>query len=535
MESLAIIPTEILKPKSGQNAAPTGIEKKDHFQKHLTTAQNQQQEQSGLSDNHPMKQTVSPHSNSQSQTSDNQAITEVNSQNQFVQSLDNKVMAELNSQNQFVQPDTYPLTLDGLLITQADLFASEEEPSGISQMQDSIITVAQLFPQTNNLTETLQLQDRKTITTNMLDAITNRINGSPTSENEVITLAAQHKNSGGYFTPEGIQSLSLNVSTLTNDTVIYQKDLSVEKWSTTFSSPDWAGKSITIDSQGTKTPQALTNIIQTQPTDSQSQLITVFHSPVTSETASTVVPNPAGTNSSTNGARQDLTNQYIHSNLPNAIENEEYDPQNNSAENNEQQGKEEHLLTAQRAGHGGKGLEGSSIFSIEPQSLQAATSSSQTSGTYGLRYASGFELQENQIINQVVERFNINRRLETGTITLRLQPAELGNLKLEIWVKRDSISAHIVAANPQVQDILERNIPKLREALAQQGLQLEQLEVTVAASDKDNSQLFKDQTRNQHLHHHPAHSINTADLTSQPQEFEFNTGPVVLQGLNFHA
>ncbi len=72
---------------------------------------------------------------------------------------------------------------------------------------------------------------------------------------------------------------------------------------------------------------------------------------------------------------------------------------------------------------------------------------------------------------------------------------------MEIKVEQDNIKAHIIAQNPQAQAMIDRHLPRLREALEQQGLHLQQIEVTVATSDNTSDQRFQDNSRHEQLHH----------------------------------
>lgn len=98
---------------------------------------------------------------------------------------------------------------------------------------------------------------------------------------------------------------------------------------------------------------------------------------------------------------------------------------------------------------------------------------------------SGQQVAESQIFDQVVARFTGSFNGESGRMVLRMQPAELGSLKLELMVEGDRIRANIHAQSQQVQEVLERNLPQLRNALAEQGLKIDQFQVDV---NRDQSQ-----------------------------------------------
>ena len=96
------------------------------------------------------------------------------------------------------------------------------------------------------------------------------------------------------------------------------------------------------------------------------------------------------------------------------------------------------------------------------------------------------------MVDQMIAHFASNRRLDTGEVTLRLHPQELGEVRMAIKVEQDNVRAHIIAQNPQAQEMIDRHLPRLREALEQQGLNLHQIEVTVAAHDNAGGERFQD-------------------------------------------
>lgn len=106
--------------------------------------------------------------------------------------------------------------------------------------------------------------------------------------------------------------------------------------------------------------------------------------------------------------------------------------------------------------------------------------------------ASGLMVPEGTVVDQMIAHFAANRRLDTGEVTIRLHPQELGEVRMAIKVEQDNVRAHIIAQNPQAQEMIDRHLPRLREALEQQGLNLHQIEVTVAAHDNAGGERFQD-------------------------------------------
>jgi len=153
------------------------------------------------------------------------------------------------------------------------------------------------------------------------------------------------------------------------------------------------------------------------------------------------------------------------------------------------------------------------VFAHQGVGSSPAASTSSTDA-FTLRLPSGLAVPDGSVVDQMLSHFTMNKQLESGTVNLKLHPQELGELRMEIKVVQDNIRAHIVAQNPQAQEMIERHLPRLRETLAQQGLQLQHIEVTVAANDSAGGEPYQDNTRQQlrqSMNKHTGQSIFTLD------------------------
>lgn len=118
-------------------------------------------------------------------------------------------------------------------------------------------------------------------------------------------------------------------------------------------------------------------------------------------------------------------------------------------------------------------------------------------------------VREQEILNQIVERFSVQSRLQTSRLSLQLNPAELGELKIDLFVKGDILKANIYAQTHQVREIIDKNLPRLREILQNQGISVDDLVVSFKSDTiddftsqhgqlfQDQAQLFKDQPKTQ--------------------------------------
>lgn len=86
-----------------------------------------------------------------------------------------------------------------------------------------------------------------------------------------------------------------------------------------------------------------------------------------------------------------------------------------------------------------------------------------------------------------------------GAMTMRLDPPELGALRVQLSILGGSVSARFDADSLQAQALLRQHLPTLRHALEGQGLNVERLTVTgppgPAAGDSSSSRAGSDQPR----------------------------------------
>ncbi len=103
---------------------------------------------------------------------------------------------------------------------------------------------------------------------------------------------------------------------------------------------------------------------------------------------------------------------------------------------------------------------------------------------------SGTMVHENEVLQQLTERLQISSRQMDSRINLKLHPVELGELKINLLVKDGSIRANVVAQSQHTLEILEKNIPKLKTALENQGFTVDQISVTAESDSVGGFDLF---------------------------------------------
>ena len=113
------------------------------------------------------------------------------------------------------------------------------------------------------------------------------------------------------------------------------------------------------------------------------------------------------------------------------------------------------------------------------QLAEAVDKSMEAQSTYG---TSGQE-----IINQITEYIKVNIKPDTTEMELQLQPASLGNIKIQLASTEGMLTAKFTTENEAVKAILETQIIKLKENFEQQGLKVDAVEVNVSAQAFERS------------------------------------------------
>lgn len=89
------------------------------------------------------------------------------------------------------------------------------------------------------------------------------------------------------------------------------------------------------------------------------------------------------------------------------------------------------------------------------------------------------------------ERISMMAGKHISTAELRLDPPELGSLRIKLSIQGDQTTLSFASPHAHVREVLEQQMPRLREMLADSGLQLGQTDV----SDQSQSQGARDDQR----------------------------------------
>ncbi len=84
---------------------------------------------------------------------------------------------------------------------------------------------------------------------------------------------------------------------------------------------------------------------------------------------------------------------------------------------------------------------------------------------------------------------------EGGMIRLRLAPAELGSVRVEMQINQRKVQARVVAETEAASNALREHLPDLRARLESYGMQVERLDVETESPDQQNGSPFEHQTQ----------------------------------------
>lgn len=137
-----------------------------------------------------------------------------------------------------------------------------------------------------------------------------------------------------------------------------------------------------------------------------------------------------------------------------------------------QQGSDTNISSVQQAGQGSHQVSGSQVSLQRTDPVNSAN----------------IQLTRDFAGEQVAEKVQMMMSKNLKNIDIRLDPPELGRLQIRMQVTGEGTSVHFTVSNPQARDAIEHTMPRLREMLAQQGVQLGESSVQQQASGQQRGQ-----------------------------------------------
>lgn len=86
---------------------------------------------------------------------------------------------------------------------------------------------------------------------------------------------------------------------------------------------------------------------------------------------------------------------------------------------------------------------------------------------------------ENMVLKQVTDEIKLNIKKDISTLEMKLEPETLGKVTLRIALEKGALNIKVLAQDDKVKETLENNIEELKSVLEEQGLSVDNLEVSV--------------------------------------------------------
>ncbi len=112
------------------------------------------------------------------------------------------------------------------------------------------------------------------------------------------------------------------------------------------------------------------------------------------------------------------------------------------------------------------------------------------------------DVEETKVTQRIVRGARFLTREGANQVTLRLDPPELGEITIRLSSVDKTLTGEIRVESRMVQEIVNRNMAELRESLGSQGIQIDNIEVSVESGnrsgvDREGSSAFRREQTNQ--------------------------------------
>ncbi len=219
--------------------------------------------------------------------------------------------------------------------------------------------------------------------------------------------------------------------------------------------------------------------------------ITVFQYVQTEELSITKAEPPQ--NRELNGVRADVKQQFYDAKIgggENFADNTEDQGSAKDGEPTNQSGQQSGGTTQVNSTAAGKGEQTNTFAQTVPVTQETTTTAPASETPRPVIPFVSSLAHEQEVLQQLIEKFQVNFRKPETSLSIKLHPAELGELKIDLTVKEGSIRANVVAQSQHVQEILEKNLPRLRTVLEDQGFNVDQILVTADSESVGKFDLF---------------------------------------------
>lgn len=100
-----------------------------------------------------------------------------------------------------------------------------------------------------------------------------------------------------------------------------------------------------------------------------------------------------------------------------------------------------------------------------------------------------------EIVKQIVEQIKVSLNQDSTSIQMQLYPEHLGKIQINIVSKEGIMTAHIVAENEAAKQAIEGGLASLKEAMENQNIKVEAIEVMVSTTGFANNNESQNNTQ----------------------------------------
>ena len=93
---------------------------------------------------------------------------------------------------------------------------------------------------------------------------------------------------------------------------------------------------------------------------------------------------------------------------------------------------------------------------------------------------------------------NIIASRTSQNLTIKLNPAALGEIELSIEVVKDIVNARIEVENDAVRQVVNSGVDQLKQSLVQQGFQTSSINISLATPEDKNQKFTRNTNKKKH-------------------------------------
>ena len=141
------------------------------------------------------------------------------------------------------------------------------------------------------------------------------------------------------------------------------------------------------------------------------------------------------------------------------------------------------------------------------------------------------ELNANDILNQIGSKFEQLKDGVSTKITMTLRPNDLGRVTIELLSNANGITTNIIAQNSQVKELLDKNIDILKQQLAQQGINVQNVQVKTVEQNSqtglNNSFNNREQNEQNNNNQNQNSNQNNNNSRQRQESYKFNQSNII--------